>query len=414
MRRSDGAWVIRSVLLVALSGCAGGGGDDAPIVVTTALDDTWLGELRAEPGRFTAWVEADREGLSLLQQHRLEEAAVREGVAGLRAKRELSALYGQLARLQDLAYDGVLAESTARAAPMSAASLLFAALNQHDKDDAARPAGVIRAPLTVPFTEPLAQAAEPIGQRLAAHHAARDARDVGNLWALAPKPLLSVPLGAGERHLYDPFFYRTVQLALAVDAPSEGPQALVFSGCLTAKDAQAEAQAPMDTPELGCALAALARLGVAPPKDEDDPQAASDLVAALDATLDPWLRATLASGDPGAVELFGDLRLVERARARWLLAFARADLHGDRPRRALTFARLAVDLSAPREVSPVNHPGLFATMAEAQARSGYHREALDALAPLSLHRPDLVGLRELLGDWAILVGLDRHGESKEN
>jgi hypothetical protein len=80
----------------------------------------------------------------------------------------------------------------------------------------------------------------------------------------------------------------------------------------------------------------------------------------------------------------------------------------------LAFARLAVDLSAPREITPVNHPGLFGTMAEAQARSGYHREALDALAPLSLHRPDLVGLTELLGDWAILVGLDRHGESKEN
>ncbi|MEY3213587.1 MAG: hypothetical protein RIT28_4068 [Pseudomonadota bacterium] len=414
MRRSDGALVIRWTLLVALSGCAGGGGGDETTPVTTALDDTWLGELRADPDRFTAWVEADREGFALLQQHRLEEAALRDGVPGLRAKRELSALYGQLARLQDLAYDGVLAESSARDAPISPAALLFAALNQHDKDDAARPAEAPHAPLTIPFPAPLARAAEPIGQRLAAHHAARDARDVGNLWALATTPLWSVPLGSGERHLYDPLFYRTVQLALAVDAPAEGPQALVFSGCLTPKDAQAEAQAPMDTPELGCALAALARLGLASPADADDPQSASDLVAALDAALDPWLRATLASGDPGARELFGDLRLVERTRARWLLAFARADLHGNRPRRALTFARLAVDLSAPREVSPVNHPGLFVTMAEAQARSGYHREALDALAPLSLHRPDLVGLRELLGDWAILVGLDRHGESKEN
>lgn len=414
MRIGHGASLVRCAVVLALAGCAGGDDDGAATAVTTALDDTWLGELRAEPSRFTAWVEPDREGLVLLQQHRLEEAATRDGVVGLRAKRELSALYGQLAGLQDLAYDAVLAESSAREAPIAPAALLFAALNQHDKKDAARQKDAAPAPLTIPFPEALAKAAEPIGQRLAAHHAARDARDVGALWGLAARPLWTEPLGAGERNLYDPFFYRTVHLAMAVDAPAEGPQALVFSGCLTAQDAQDEAKAALTTPELGCALAALGRLGVAPPKDEDDPQAASDLVAALDAVLDPWLRATLASGDPGAVELFGDLRLVERCRARWLLALARADLHADRPRRALTFARLAVDLSAPREVSPVNHPGLFVTMAEAQARSGYHREALDALAPLSLHRPDLVGLRELLGDWAILVGLDRHGESKEN
>ena len=414
MRSRGWAEVTRVALVVALTGCAGGDGGDDASAVTTALDDTWLGELRADPSRFTAWVAADREGFVLLQQHRLEEAATRDGVVGLRARRELSALYGQLARLQDLAYDGVLAESSARDAPLAPAVLFFATLNHHDKKDATRPADSPHAPLTLPFPAPLARAAEPIQQRLAAHRAARDARDVGNLWSLAATPLWTEPLGSGERRLYDPFFYRTVHWALAVDAPAEGPQALVFSGCLTTQDAQVEAQAPTATPELGCALAALARLGVAPPNDEDDPQAASDLVAALDAALDPWLRAALASGDPGAVELFGDLRLVERARARWLCALARADLQADRPRRALTFARLAVDLSAPREVSPVNHPGLFATMAEAQARSGYHREALDALAPLSLHRPDLVGLTELLGDWAILVGLDRHGESKEN
>ncbi|MBK9366730.1 MAG: hypothetical protein IPN01_10465 [Deltaproteobacteria bacterium] len=414
MRWSDGARLGSWTLALALGGCAGDGPDETTMAVTTALDDTWLGELRADPSRFTAWVASDREGFVLLQQHRLEEAATRDGVVGLRARRELSALYAQLAHLQDLAYDGVLAESSAREAPISPAVLVFAALNQHDKKDAARPADTLPAPLTIPFPAPLARAAEPVQQRLAAHHAARDARDVGNLWGLAATPLWAEALGSGERRLYDPFFYRTVQLALAVDAPAEGPQALVFSGCLTLQDAQAEAQTSITTPELGCALAALTRLGVAPPQDVDDPQAASDLVAALDAALDPWLRATLASGDPGAIELFGDLRLVERCRARWLLALARADLHADRPRRALTFARLAVDLSAPREVSPVNHPGLFGTMAEAQARSGYHREALDALAPLSLHRPDLVGLTELLGDWAILVGLDRHGESKEN
>lgn len=404
----------RLALVGCLSGCAGGADEAVAPAVTAALNDTWLGELRADPSRFTAWVAADREGFVLLQQHRLEEAATRDGVVGLRARRELSALYAQLTRLQDLAYDGVIAESSARDAPPSPAFLLFSVLAIQDRKERERADDDERPLEGEPLPAALAEATEPIRQRQAAHRAARDARDVGALWGLAATPLWTEPLPNGERRLYDPFFYRTVAVSLAVDAPAEGPEALLFSGCLTAADAQAEAKATITTPELGCALAALARLGLTPPPDADDPQSASDLVAALDAVLDPWLRETLASGDPGAVELFGDLRLVERSRARWLLALARADLHHDRPRRALTFARLAVDLSAPREVGPVNHPGLFGTMAEAQARSGYHREALDALAPLSLHRPDLIGLTELLGDWAILVGLDRHGESKEN
>ncbi|MCK6525389.1 hypothetical protein L6R49_28620 [Myxococcota bacterium] len=400
--------------LLTLCACSGGDGDGGAAPVTTALDETWLGELRADPSRFTAWVASDREGFVLLQQHRLEEAATRDSVAGLRARRELSALYAQLTRLQDLAYDGVIAESSARNAPPSPAFLYFSVLAIQDRKERERAAADERPAEGEPLTAAFMEATEPVRQRYAAHRAARDARDVGALWGLAATPLWTEPLPNGERRLYDPFFYRTVALSLAVDAPAEGPEALVFSGCLTAADAQAEAKASMDTPELGCALAALARLGIAPPPEVDDPQSASDLVVSLDAALDPWTRATLAAGDPAIAELFGDLRLVERTRARWLLALARADLHHDRPRRALTFARLAVDLSTPREVSPVNHPALFGTMAEAQARTGYHREALDALAPVSLHRPDLIGLTELLGDWAILVGLDRHGESKEN
>ena len=63
----------------------------------------------------------------------------------------------------------------------------------------------------------------------------------------------------------------------------------------------------------------------------------------------------------------------------------------------------------------MNLPGLYAVQATAQLRSGHVREALDSLhvltgPPLS----EAHGVDEIVGDLAILRGLDRQGDSKEN
>jgi hypothetical protein len=57
---------------------------------------------------------------------------------------------------------------------------------------------------------------------------------------------------------------------------------------------------------------------------------------------------------------------------------------------------------------------LQAILIEAQLRTGHTREALDCIQPLLAAYPAATGLNEVLGDLAILQGLDRYGDSKEN
>ena len=52
--------------------------------------------------------------------------------------------------------------------------------------------------------------------------------------------------------------------------------------------------------------------------------------------------------------------------------------------------------------------------AAAQLGMGQTREALTSLAPIKNHHPEAQALLEWLGDLAVLQGLDRQGDSKEN
>jgi hypothetical protein len=105
---------------------------------------------------------------------------------------------------------------------------------------------------------------------------------------------------------------------------------------------------------------------------------------------------------------------VQQYQSRVLLAWARQALDQNRPHEALAFAQIAIDVERSREITPVNAPGIFAVLAEADLRTGRTRESLDALEVLSSRFPEVEGLDETIGDLAILQGLDRHGDSKEN
>ena len=89
-------------------------------------------------------------------------------------------------------------------------------------------------------------------------------------------------------------------------------------------------------------------------------------------------------------------------------------LNQGHPKQAVVLVQYAMDLNAPRTLGPVNGPTHFAVLAQAHLESGHTREALDALEVLARSYPEAVGADEILGDLAILEGLDRQGDSKEN
>ena len=57
---------------------------------------------------------------------------------------------------------------------------------------------------------------------------------------------------------------------------------------------------------------------------------------------------------------------------------------------------------------------LFAVLATANLQTGHTREALDALQVLVGPWPEVTGLDELVGDLAVLEGIHRSGDSREN
>jgi hypothetical protein len=130
--------------------------------------------------------------------------------------------------------------------------------------------------------------------------------------------------------------------------------------------------------------------------------------------MDPWRHNIGKELTDDGAELLDGLNLAGILRSRFLLALARYALVADHPRQALAVIQMAMDLENPRKIGPLNPPGFFAATAEAQLLAGHTREALDALQVLSDAYPELAGVDEVVGDLAILQGLDRHGDSKEN
>ena len=400
--------------------------EEAPtdtVVELGPLDRTWVATIVRDPQAFTDAIADDRPGWILVHRHGLEGLAGQPTSAGARASDALADLHDDLARIEHHAWLRLGERWEERTGlPEGSALAFFVGLSAWDAGDTTTARGWfhraggatdddVRAAAEVLADSSAGNVPPPEGnfwlQRVQAHLDARAMGDAGELADGATRPVLREHADDHERVFHDPMAHRTLAAThRATAGQASGLQALLFSGCPTLDDLKAEGCEP----DLTFSALGL-ETGTA---DTDDAEAARAWVRALDAVLDPWA-AELEdeAGDEGR-ELLGQLRLVPGFRAQVLLDRARSALLAAHPRQARAYAQLALDLEHPREVSPINAPGLYAALAEANLRTGHTREALDALQVLSDLLPTVSGVDELVGDLAVLEGLDRQGDSKEN
>jgi hypothetical protein len=187
----------------------------------------------------------------------------------------------------------------------------------------------------------------------------------------------------------------------------------IFAPWPTADDLTTEMSTATSPGTVGAHSPTLRKLGLGTNTSaSDDADTAREEVRLLDAGLDTWRTELVAEATDEGRGLLDDLGLLERFRQEWLVTRARAALESDHPHQALAYLDLARDVST-REIGPRNSPALMALMAEAHLRLGHTREALDPLQLLADAHPETIGLRETLGDLAVLRGVDRNGDSKE-
>jgi hypothetical protein len=197
---------------------------------------------------------------------------------------------------------------------------------------------------------------------------------------------------------------------VAADAPLS---ARLFAPWPTAADLVADLPSAESAGLLGARSPSLRRIGVGTTAfPADDPEAAKEEVRLLDAGLASIEKKVSDLGNPDGLAVMNELRLVHRFRQEWLAVRAREALARNHPKRALAYLELARD-HANAAVGPENSPAIFALLAEARLALGRTREALDALHVLAAAHPEVLGLVEVTGDLAVLQGLDRQGDSKE-
>ncbi len=457
--------VIVTVLLLSLASCQGQP-EHAASQKLSPLAGSWLQQITSSPQDFSSLVDASsRDGwiafhrndfTSASSSFKGEDASTR--LARGRALWELSLFYDDAARVSELAWASTFSTWKERSAIPAGSSIPYvaglAALDSGDLQSA-RNWLAISAESTNPF---LAQASlqlasvesleapfqgqdlPPLIARVNQHLRARSTGALSPIMKSAHEPLVEerVPnekTGTFVVHrLYDPMLCRTLSMgfrikasmALGLDDPlhavthptpeADPLAALLFSPAPNLHDLRAEGTRAISAPgTLGAMSPTLAQLGlVLELPREDDANWAREQLRLLDSALDQWVVEHKTSLDSDGLALLLDLKLPELFRSRVLLAMARRCMLADHPRQALAFAYLGLDLESPRALTAVNHPGLQALIMEGQLRTGHTREALDALQILLPAYPALTGLNEVLGDLAILQGLDRFGDSKEN
>jgi len=434
-------------------------------VQESILDGSWIQQLVDRPESFTALIDGpSRGGWVALHGNDFESALQAfdpaeptSSMARGRALWELSALFADLARTGDLAWEGTFTTWSEKSSIPAGSALTYvagvAALEQGDTQvsqawfkltaNASDPLVASSAAMVTQLSEgtPLEADQEPpfLVGRYQLHQQARASGDLGTIIATAHQPLVveseQRPDGTTlQREFYDPqllgtlaaAYRRQAAEALGVDdplvgisRPAEGVSelgALIFGPVLRFDSLEAEGSRASALPgALGASSTLLASLGLEPDlPPEDDADWARNQVRSLDERLDAWSEQAREGANEDGLALLDDLQLVRIFRSRLLLARARSAMAAGHPWQAHAFAQLALDLESSRGITPVNHPGLQALIVESQLHKGHTREALDALQPLLGAYPALTGLDEVLGDLAILQGLDRYGDSKEN
>ncbi|HHO50661.1 MAG TPA: hypothetical protein ENK18_07240 [Deltaproteobacteria bacterium] len=404
----------------------------------------WISEVVLEPGAFAALVEGGaREGWIALHAHdyRAAEAAFGDrATPRARAQFALSLLYEDLSDVSGLAHEQLFSEWEERGGlPEGNEILLLAALSSActDGDTTIRWASRISTEPGLALAQALIQGrsafeytgSDPFGRRMALHRAAQ-AGDEAPLLEAATTPLITRKEETFVRRFWDPCLYRSLsdhwrrrvgetlggsstQAIASWSEPDAPLQSRLFAPWATASDLASDVASGRDPALYGARSPTLRRLGVGSDTEPiDDPEQARALMRLLDAGLARWREQLLALADEDGQALLEDLQLIHRFRQEWLVTRARLALDEDHPRQSLVYTEQARDHA--QELGPANGPALLALLAETRLRLGHTREALDALHLLAQEMPEVLGLTEIVGDLAILRGLDRQGDSKEN
>jgi len=395
----------------------------------------WVGTVARDPASFASLMErTNRDGWIAFHGNDLRAAETAfEGSdptmkrSRARVEWSLALLYDDLARASDYTHMAFLSSWAARELPTTPGIETVAATwrgcgGMSDVPDADKLPDIFRAEPTV----------EAPGRRdrHAVHERAR-AGEVEALYAVAGVPLVVEPADGFERKFYDPCVYHTLHdawegRAQATASASDwrgvarqwgseaGLEGLLFAPWLTVGDLEAGIANEVHPGTLGASQPSLVQFGVGTDMSvQDDVEVARDDVRALDAAIDLRERSLIAeAGDEGDA-LLRDLGLHARFRQEWIVARARKAILEGRPHQAMAYLELARDVSV-RQVGPSNSPSVLALYAETQVRLGRTREALDVLVLLEQTHPEVLAFRELVGDLAVLQGLDRQGDSKEN
>lgn len=396
-----------------------------PPVSESPLDDSWLGTVVSDPTTFSAVTAEGVDPWARLHENALPKAVELGGPAGLRAEEELAQLHGDLGHLSSLAWLATVSAWKDRSAlPTNSALTWFAGVAALELgDDAtaktwlehastsgsedARTAA--KALIASPTLDTALIGDDPLSSRFERHRLAR----TGEGEAIdGRQPVVEETTDGGyARPLYDPQFHWTMAAVYAAgEAPQTGLAALLFGPCLTEAD-----RADDGGDGVRCAIAAATALGVdADPGGEDDPDRARSIARSITEALDTWQNGQLANASEDGQAILRDLKLIDKLRAQILLGLARDALGNDHPHQAVAYIETGLDKSNPRAITPVNSPAMFATLALARLQTGHTREALDALQVLTTAYPEMTGVDEIVSDLAILQGLDRQGDSKEN
>lgn len=396
-----------------------------PPTVASPLDGSWLGTVVSDPTTFSEVTADGVDPWARLHENALPDAVELDGPASLRAEAELAQLHASLGQLSSLAWlDTVSAWKERSALPTNSALTWFAgvaALELGDEatartwlehasttgseDARAAATALLASPqLDTPFS-----LENPLTSRFERHRLARG----GDIESIdGREPVVEETTDGGyARPLYDPQFHWTMAAVYAASsAPESGLEALLFGPCLTEADLSDDGG-----DGVRCAIAAATALGVdADPGGEDDPDRARSIARSITEALDTWQNGQLANASDDGQAILRDLKLIDKLRAQILLGLARDALGNDHPHQAVAYIETGLDKSNPRAITPVNSPAMFATLALARLQTGHTREALDALQVLTTAYPEMTGVDEIVSDLAILQGLDRQGDSKEN
>lgn len=372
----------------------------APEASTEPVPATWIGELAAEPSAFGTLMEAEpREAWVALHANQLLAAYAAFAGSPSPGKQRTASLLARLNRSLDRSLKRTNTKITQMRAERSLAAsdglTTYTAMSVCDAD-----ALKIEASGWVE------------------HAALLQGTDGEALTAALAAPVLVEPADGFERTFYDPCGYGALariwseRAVYGPGTPLSSPiggasfplnQAL-FSAFLTSADVGKD---PIDT------APGAATLGVRPVAGEATRQSAREQARELAEGIQKLGKASTAQAPAEGTALLDELRLLDRFQHDWLTLRAEQWVLAGQLEPAHAMLEQTIDVAQPG-VGPHNSPLTLALLAETHLATGHTREALDALQRLSEAHPEVKGLQERVGDLAVLEGLGRHGDSKED